>query len=80
MNYLQETLRAMQEIAKQNPDLSFGDLVQTCFQSLAVENKQSLNFLRAKSSESDKQLATPANRNWDGVAPWDPPNGGGSSP
>lgn len=46
MNYTQETLRTMQEIAKQNPELTFGDLQQTCFQSLAVKNKQSLNFFR----------------------------------
>lgn len=52
MNYTQETLRAMQEIAKQNPELTFGDLVQTCFQSLAVENKQSLNFFRNQTDEN----------------------------
>jgi hypothetical protein len=41
----------MQEIAKQNPDLSFGDLQQTCFQSLAVKNGQSLNFFRNQEDE-----------------------------
>lgn len=51
MNYTQETLRAMQEIARQNPDLTFGDLVQTCFQSLAIRNGQSLNFLRNQTDE-----------------------------
>ena len=51
MNYTQESLRAMQEIARQNPELSFGDLVQTCFQGIATQNGQSLNFLRNQTDE-----------------------------
>lgn len=51
MNYTQEALRTMQEISKKNPELSFGDLVQSCFQSSAVKNNQSLQFFREMKDE-----------------------------
>lgn len=45
MNYTQETLRRVQVIAKENPEMNFGEVMVTCFQSEAVKAGQSLNFL-----------------------------------
>ena len=44
MKYTQEILRRMQEIARENPEMSFGELQMTCFHREAVKNRQSLYF------------------------------------
>lgn len=51
MNYTQEALRAMQKLGQNNPEMSLGDILFTCFQKSATESKNSLNFLREISSE-----------------------------
>ncbi len=51
MNYNQETLRAMQTLAQKNPDFELGEIVFTAWQSLAVKNGESLDFLRHIKSE-----------------------------
>jgi succinate dehydrogenase flavin-adding protein (antitoxin of CptAB toxin-antitoxin module) len=51
MNYKNEALRVMQEIANEHPDYTLGDVLYSCFQKVAVKNKQSLNFLREVEDE-----------------------------
>lgn len=57
MNYTQETLRRIQVIAKENPEMSFGEVIVTCFQSEAVKAGQSLNFLTKISDEDIYTIA-----------------------
>ena len=57
MNYTQETLRRIQVIAKENPEMSFGEVMVTCFQSEAVKTGQSLNFLTKISDEDIYTIA-----------------------
>lgn len=51
MNYVQETLRRIQEIARENPELTFGEIQTSCFQSEAVKHGQTLNFFTTISDE-----------------------------
>jgi hypothetical protein len=48
MNYKNEAIRALQTLPK---DYSLGDVLFASFQKRAVENGQSLNFLRTISDE-----------------------------
>lgn len=57
MNYVQETLRRIQVIVKENPEMSFGEVMVTCFQSEAVKTGQSLNFLTKISDEDIYTIA-----------------------
>ena len=57
MNYTQETLRRIQVIAKENPEMSFGEVMVTCFQSEGVKAGQSLNFLTKISDEDIYTIA-----------------------
>ena len=51
MNFRNEALRTMQEIANRHPKYTLGDVVFACFQKLAVKNDTSLSFLREISDE-----------------------------
>lgn len=51
MNYKNEALRTLQDLAKECPTYSLGDLLYACFQKSATKNNQSLNFLRQISDE-----------------------------
>lgn len=51
MNYKNEALRVMQEIANEQPNYTLGDVIFSCFQKVAVNNKQSLNFIREVEDE-----------------------------
>jgi hypothetical protein len=51
MNYKNEALRVMQEIANEHPNYTLGDVLFSCFQKVAVKNNQSLNFLREVEDE-----------------------------
>jgi hypothetical protein len=57
LNYTQETLRRIQVIAKENPEMSFGEVIVTCFQSEAVKNGQSLHFFTTISDEDIYTIA-----------------------
>ena len=51
MNFKNEALRTMQELGKQHPDYSLGDILFACFQPAANKKNNSLNFLRDFSDE-----------------------------
>lgn len=51
MNIKNETLRTMQELGKQHPNYSLGDIIFASFQTLATQKGESLDFLRSISDE-----------------------------
>ena len=51
MNFRNEAIRTIQELAKQHMDYTLGDILFACFQKTAVKNGQTLNFLRSISDE-----------------------------
>jgi len=51
MNYRNEALRQLQELARQHTDYSAGDILFTALQKLALQKGVSLSFLREISDE-----------------------------